>query len=132
MAEAWLNHLCEGFAHAYSAGLEPGTLNPLAVEVMREVAIEISNRATKGVLDFFKAGEKFDRVITVCDQEAAERCPLFPGYTVRLHWSFDDPSQFKGTWEERLAQTRKVRDAIKDAILRWCESEHDECSGKAA
>lgn len=126
MAEAWMNHFCSSFAVASSAGLEPGILNPLAVEVMREVGLDISANATKGVLDLFKAGEKYDRVITVCDQAAAERCPLFPGRTERLHWSFADPAKFEGSWEEKLAQTRLVRDAIKHQIQAWCE---DECRG---
>lgn len=120
MAEAWVNHLCPEYAVASSAGLEPGTLNPLAVEVMQEVGIDISRNPTKGVLDLFKAGEKYDRVITVCDAKAAERCPLFPGLTVRLNWSFEDPSKFQGTWEERLERTRRVRDAIRDQIEAWC------------
>lgn len=121
MAEAWVNHLCPDFAIASSAGLEPGTLNPLAVEAMREEGIDISDNPTKGVLDLFKAGMKYDRVTTVCDQEAAERCPLFPGRTERLHWSFSDPSKFEGSWEQKLAQTRKVRDEIKRAIDEWCK-----------
>lgn len=127
MAEALANRHCSDFAEACSAGLEPGSLNPLAVEVLREVGIDISGHPTRAVLDLFKTGHKYDRVITVCDQEASERCPLFPGRTERLHWSFDDPSKFEGTWEEKLEQTRKVRDAIQAAIRAWCESECAVC-----
>jgi arsenate reductase len=127
MAEALANLHCSDFAEASSAGLEPGTLNPLAVEVLKEIGIDISGRPTRGVLDLFKTGHKYDRVITVCDQEAAERCPLFPGRTERLYWSFDDPSKFEGTWEEKLARTRDVREAIKAQILEWCESECTVC-----
>lgn len=123
MAEAWLNHLCPESAIASSAGLEPGTLNPLVVEVMREVGMDISKNPTKAVLDLFKSGNKYDRVITVCDAEAAERCPLFPGLTVRLNWTFPDPSKFEGTHEEKLEKTRAVRDAIRGAIEEWCERE---------
>lgn len=123
MAEAWVNQLCGDFAIADSAGLEPGTLNPLVVEAMREAGVDISGNTTKAVLDLFKTGQRYDFVITVCDLEAAERCPLFPGVTQRLHWSFPDPSKFQGTPEDRLAQTRTVRDAIKAQILAWCETE---------
>lgn len=122
MAEAWVNHLCSEVAVAESAGLEPGKLNPLVVEVMKEEGIDISGNATKAVLDLFAQGRRYDFVVTVCDQEAAERCPLFPGLTERLHWSFADPSSFTGTQEERLARTRTVRDAIKAQILKWCET----------
>lgn len=122
MAEAWVNHLCSEVAVAESAGLEPGELNPLVVEVMKEEGIDISGSATKAVLDLFAQGRRYDFVITVCDQEAAERCPLFPGLTERLHWSFADPSTFTGTHDERLAQTRIVRDTLKAQILAWCES----------
>jgi arsenate reductase len=120
MAEAWMNHLCPDFANASSAGLEPGTLNPLVVEAMKEIGIDISHHSTTGVMDLFKSGQKFDQVITVCDREAAERCPLFPGNTVRLAWSFADPSRFEGSWEERLEKTRAVRDEIKHQIEAWC------------
>jgi arsenate reductase len=120
MAEAWLNKLCPEWATAESAGLEPGTLNPLVIEVMKEAGMDISGNQPKAVLDLFKVGRKYDYVITVCDRKAAERCPLFPGVMERLHWSFRDPSQFTGTWEERLAQTRVVRDEIRDAVEAWC------------
>ena len=120
MAQAWLNHLCAGKAVAESAGLEPGTLNPLAVEVMKEAGLDISNHQPQGVLDLFKVGHKYDYVIGVCDRESAERCPLFPGVMHRLYWSFRDPSKFTGTHEERLAQTRMVRDEIRAAVEEWC------------
>src|SRR5205085_4369744 len=77
MAEAWLNQLCgESFA-AESAGLEPGTLNPLVVEAMGEVGIDISQKKTRAVFDVFKSGKLFASVITVCDETSAERCPIF-------------------------------------------------------
>ena len=120
MAEAFLNDICGDTFEAHSAGLEPGTLNPIVVEAMREVGIDISKKATKAVFDFVKSGQAFTYVITVCDETSAERCPIFPGVTQRLHWSFKDPSQFKGTHDERLAGTREVRDAIRAKIEAWC------------
>ncbi len=119
MAEAWLRHLYGDRFEAESAGLEPGVLNPLAVEVMREVGIDISNRRTQAVLDLVKAGRLYAYVITVCDETAAERCPIFPGVTRREHWSFPDPARFTGTPEEQLAQARQVRDAIRARIEEW-------------
>lgn len=120
MAEAFLNKICDGVFEGYSAGLEPGKLNPLVVEAMGEIGIDISRNQTKAVFDMFKAGTSFAYVITVCDETSAERCPIFPGVTTRLHWTFPDPSSFKGTHEERLAKTREVRDAIEAKIKNWC------------
>lgn len=120
MAEAFLKRRCGDEFEAYSAGLEPGTLNPTVVEAMREVGIDISQNETKGVLDFVKAGKIFAYVITVCDEASAERCPIFAGITTRLHWSFPDPSSFDGTDDERLRKTREVRDLIRDKIKQWC------------
>jgi arsenate reductase (thioredoxin) len=120
MAEAFLNELCPDDFAAQSAGLEPGTLNPLAVAVMREAGIDISANATKSAFDLFKAGKLFSYVITVCDEASAERCPVFPGNAQRLHWSFPDPSALQGTWEDRLARARIVRDEIRAKIAAWC------------
>ncbi len=120
MAEAWLNHLCGDYFEAHSAGLEPGTLNPLVVEVMKEVGIDISHKRTQAVFDLFKNGTLFNYVIAVCDGASAEKCPVFPGATERLHWSFPDPSKAQGSKEEKLAEIRVIRDAIKDKINQWC------------
>src|SRR5437016_12279175 len=75
MAEAVLNDICGDYFEAHSAGLDPGTLNPIAVEAMREVGIDISQKETQSVFDVFKSGELFAYVITVCDDTSAERCP---------------------------------------------------------
>ena len=126
MAEAWLNHFCGDFFEAESAGLEPGTLNPLAVEVMKEARIDISKNKTQAVFDVFKSGELFAYVITVCDESEAEGCPIFAGVTKRLHWSFPDPSKFSGSLEEKLERTRKVRDQIDNQIRRFCAERRSE------
>jgi arsenate reductase len=120
MAEAWTNQICKGFIEASSAGIDPGTLNPLAIEAMREVGIDISLKSTQSVFDLFKAGRLFDYVITVCDETSAERCPVFPGVTKRLQWSFEDPASFDGSWDQKLDRTRSVRDQIKTKIEELC------------
>ena len=120
MAEAFLNRICGAEFAGYSAGLEPGTLNPIVVEAMREAGIDISGNQTKAVFDFVKSGETFAYVVTVCDEASAERCPIFPGITTRLHWSFPDPSAAAGSREEKLAQTRVIRDAIRKQVETWC------------
>jgi arsenate reductase (thioredoxin) len=121
MAEAFLNDICGGHFEAHSAGLEPGRLNPLAVEAMREIGIDISQKKTQSVFDVFKSGQLFAYVITVCDETSADRCPIFPGVTQRLHWSFPDPSALSGTHEQRLSGTRKIRDQIRARIEMWCD-----------
>ena len=125
MAAALLNKRCGKFFEAQSAGLEPGTLNPLAIEVLRQIDIDISKNETQAVFDVFKSGELFAYVITVCDESEAQGCPVFPGVTTRLHWSFPDPSKFTGSMEEKMEQTRQVRDRIDNQIRRFC-AEHRE------
>jgi len=129
MAEAFLNQICGNEFEAHSAGLEPGKLNPTVVEVMRETGIDISRNVTKGVFDYVKSGKMFAYVITVCDETSAERCPIFPGITKRLHWGFPDPSSFQGSTEEKLVKTREVRDTIKAKIENWCA---DVCNAAVA
>ena len=116
MAEAFLNELGAENFEAESAGIEPGTLNPNVIAVMQEAGIDISKNPTKSVFDILKAGKQYDAVVTVCDAASAERCPIFPGKTKRIAWSFTDPSKFSGSKEEILEQTRKVRDEIKEKI----------------
>ena len=123
MAAALLNKRCGNLFEAHSAGLDPGTLNPLAVETLREIGIDISKNKTQAVFDVFKSGELFAYVVTVCDESEAEGCPIFPGVATRLHWSFSDPSKFSGTLEERLSETRRVRDKIDNQVRRFC-AEH--------
>ncbi len=120
MAEAFLNELGGGKFAAESAGMESGKLNPVVVEAMRETGIDIAGRPTKSVTLMVERGPYFDYVVTVCDETSAERCPTFPGGAQRLHWPFDDPSGLQGTPEEKLAGTRKVRDAIREKIDGWC------------
>ena len=121
MAEAWLNYICGDVFEAQSAGLEPGKLNPLAVQVMREASIDIAKKKTQAVSDVATKGAPFAYVITVCDGASAERCPVFPGLTKRLHWSFSDPSTVTGSEEEKLARVREIRDEIRSKIEEWCE-----------
>jgi arsenate reductase (thioredoxin) len=120
MAEAFLSARCPDDFTADSAGLEPGELSPLAVAAMAEAGIDISQNRTKSAFDLFKAGRHYSYVVTVCDETSAQRCPVFPGGARRLHWSFRDPAAARGTWEERLAQTRAIRDEIRARVDEWC------------
>ena len=126
MAEVFVNHLCSDKYHAQSAGIEPGTLNPLVVEVMAEIGIDVSGHQPRAVTDVIESGQEFAYAITVCDETSAERCPIFPGVTERLHWGFADPSALDGAPEENLAATRAIRDQIKNRI------EHEFCAQHCA
>jgi arsenate reductase (thioredoxin) len=117
MAEAFLKESGGELFEVESAGIEPGKLNPIVVDAMREVGIDISKNQTKDAFQFLEQGRSFHYVITVCDESSGERCPIFPGVARRLHWNFDDPSTFTGNYEEKLQKTRTVRDAIKTKIL---------------
>jgi arsenate reductase len=123
MAAAFLNQLASDRFEAESAGLEPRTLNPLAVEAMRRIGIDISQGKTQSVFDLFKAGRRFYYVISVCDEAAAERCPVFAGITKRLSWSFDDPAGFRGTDAEKQSETSRVRDEIRAKVVSWIAEE---------
>jgi arsenate reductase (thioredoxin) len=119
MAEAFMNQLAGDRFEAESAGIEPGTLNPIVVKAMQEDGIDLSGRQTKSVDAMIARGPQFDYVVTVCDETIAERCPVFPGAATRLHWPFADPSSFQGADTEKLARTRIVRDEIKEKIEEW-------------
>lgn len=127
MAETFLNTFGNGAYIAESAGLEPGKLNPLVIEVMKEEGFDISENKTKSVFEFFKSGKLFNYVITVCDLKNAEKCPVFPGITKRIEWSFADPSAVTGTDDEKLEKVRKIRDEIKNQINEWLKDTGD-CS----
>jgi arsenate reductase (thioredoxin) len=119
MAEAFLNSLGEDKFFAESAGLEPGKLNPLVVDVMMEAGIDISGYKTKSISDFYNESRKYEYVITVCDEISGERCPVFPGKSQRLHWDFEDPSALRGTDEEKTEKIRTIRDNIKQKIIEF-------------
>ncbi len=113
MAEGLIKALYPDHYEAFSGGIEPSDINPFIIKAMAELSIDISGQYAKNVSAF--ADEKFDFVVTVCDQAQAS-CPFFPGAKTYLHKSFPDPSEFQGTEEEILEQVREVRDEIKDWI----------------
>ncbi len=117
IAEAFLNSMKIEGVTAESAGIEKGSVNPLVVEIMKEIGIDISGSRSKSVNEMIDAGKTYDYVITVCDQASGERCPVFPGQVYkRLHWSFDDPSKVEGTYDVKLKMIRTIRDEIKAKV----------------
>ncbi len=130
MAEALLRAIGGDQFEAESAGFEPGNLNPIVVAALQEIGIDISQAKTKSVFDLYKQGRMYQYVITVCDESNSERCPIFPGIIrQRMNWSFKDPSSFQGSPEEKLAQTREVRDQIKEKIEEFVKAELSETKG---
>jgi arsenate reductase len=116
MAEGLLRRLAGDRFDVASAGIEATRVHPLAVRAMDEIGVDLGSHSSKTVDAF--AGRTWDIVITVCDSANA-RCPVFPGKTRRLHWSFDDPSQMTGSEDERLQAFRRVRDEIGRALRAW-------------
>ena len=114
MAEGLVNHDLNGKVQAFSAGTEPSLVHPMAVAVMRELDIDISNQKSKGLDEFI--GQPFDYVITLCDQ-AAESCPVFFGGAQKLHMGFPDPAGTPGDEEEKMAAFRRVRDQIREQTI---------------
>ena len=112
MAEGWARALHADRIDAYSAGTTPGSIDPRAVQVMREAGIELTAQRSKSIDEL--TGLEFDLVVSVCDR-AKEACPTFPGALHRMHVSFDDPPRLAAeavTEEERLSHYRRVRDEI--------------------
>lgn len=116
MAEELLRLKLGDKVQVTSAGLEPGIINPIVIDILKEMGINISGKKTKNVFDLIRQSIRYHYVITVCDETNGERCPIFPGLTKRLHWSFPDPSQFKGSYDERKEQTYQVLKMIDARI----------------
>src|SRR5258706_3351628 len=116
MAEVLMTQAIVDEFDIVSAGLDPKGLNPYAVEVMKEIGIDISQEQSKDIKGFL--GQYFSYLITVCSN-AEERCPIFPGVTFRLYWPFDDPAAVEGTEAEKLAKFREVRDQLDLKICDW-------------
>ncbi len=116
MAEGWARHLLSEACVAYSAGIESHGLNPSAVAVMAEAGVDISNHLSRTVAELPKVA--FDIVITVCDA-ARESCPFYPGVSLTMHHSFDDPPRLAAglDGDEALAVYRRVRDDIRDFVM---------------
>jgi len=120
--------MAEGFARAlagdrwevYSAGLEPAGVNPRAVQVMREVGIDISGQTSDPISSDLLS--EVDLIVTLCG-DAAERCPVTPPEVRRLHWPLEDPARATGSEEEVLAKFRRVRDEIRRRIRFLLSSE---------
>lgn len=123
MTEEYIRMACGDGVHVESAGIEPGIVNPVVAELLRQEGVDIAHKQTQSVYDLHAAGKSFDYVIAVCDPEAAEKCPIFPAEKKRLHWPFPDPSKAAGTMEEKLEYVKPIRDQIKAQVSRFLDDE---------
>ncbi len=117
IAEAYLRKYGGETFEVESAGLEPGTLNPFVVRALLEKNIDIRDKRPQSVFDLWKSGRVYHYVITVCDREAEEQCPVFPGLVVRRSWPFRDPAKFAGSESEIMDQVREVREQIRKRVI---------------
>jgi arsenate reductase (thioredoxin) len=120
MTEEYIRLECGDAVDVESAGIEPGEINPVVVELLKEDGVDITGKKTRSVFDLHAAGNTYDYVIAVCNPEAAEQCPIFPAEKERLHWPFPDPSKATGSLEEKLAYIRPIRDTIKAHVAGFC------------
>jgi arsenate reductase len=123
MAEAFFNRYAHENELAESAGIEPGDLNQYVVRAMEEKGFDISGNKTKCIFELYKEGHHFSHVNSVCDEEVAEQCPVFPGVLKNVHWNLKDPSTFVGSDEEIMQQIRAVRDSIEERVKAYLSIE---------
>lgn len=130
------SHLAEGILRAaagdvlnvQSAGSKPaGYVHPLAIQVMKEIGVDVSGHRSKHMDEFLK--QPVETVITVCGN-ADQACPMFPGQVNRHHWGFDDPAHATGTDEEKLAVFRRVRDEIKRVFESYAAGRRDQANSR--
>jgi len=116
MAEGFLSQYGGQGIEVFSAGLKPKGVNPLAITAMDEIGIDISKHTSDHLSKY--NGQKFDYLITVCDN-AAENCPVFAGEGTCMHWPFDDPANEAGSEAEIMGVFRRVRDEIGERVKKW-------------
>jgi len=125
MAEGLARRHLPDLYEAHSAGTDPGSVDPRAVEVMKEVGIDISGQHSKSVDDL--AGTRFDLVVTLCG-DAREACPFYPGESRVEHLGFDDPARTEGTEREVMENFRRVRNGIRDRLIPFLKTLHKDLS----
>jgi arsenate reductase len=124
LAEGVLRAVAGDFLTVASAGSKPaGYVQPLAVQVMREIGIDLAHHTSKHMDTFL--GGPVETVITVCGN-ADQACPVYPGQVNRHHWPFDDPAHATGTEDEKLAVFRRVRDEIRRVFSAYADGRRDQ------
>lgn len=119
MGEGLFRHYLGDRFEVSSAGTRPSSVRQEAVAVMAELGIDLTGHRSKSVEEFLD--REFRYVFTVCDQ-AKESCPLFPGQAERIHWSLEDPAAVEGSWEERTAAFREIRDQLRERVIKFAKT----------
>ena len=122
MAEGLLREMAGDRVEAASAGVAPTHVRPEAIEVMKELGIDISSHRSKSIDEVIT--QAFDYVITVCDN-ANQHCPTFPGACRRIHWSIEDPAAVEGDNKARLEAFRGTRDELRERLRKFVQVEVD-------
>jgi len=122
MAEGLLRHMAGDRVEVASAGVTPTRIRPEAIEVMKEIGIDISHHRSKSTDEFIT--QAFDYVITVCDN-ANQHCPMFAGASRRLHWSIEDPAAVEGDAQTRLNSFRAARNELSERLRKFIQVEVD-------
>ncbi len=120
MTEEFLRTCGGDLIEVESAGIEPGSINPVVAELLLDEGIDIRAKKTQSVYDLHRAGKTFDYVIAVCDAEAAEKCPIFPAEKKRFHWPFPDPSKATGSMDEKKEFVRPIMEEIRTKTSEFC------------
>lgn len=123
MTEEFIRQICGDGVHMESAGIAPGSINPVVAQLLTEDGIDIAGKKTQGVHDLHATANSFDYGIAVCDPEAAQKCPAFPAEKKRFHLAFPDPPIAAGTMKETLASIRRIRDLIPSRVVVFCGEE---------
>jgi arsenate reductase len=113
MAEGFAKKMLSKDLKIFSAGIEPKKIHPMAIKVIQEIGIDISQQRSKNISEI--PIDKIDLVVTLCG-DAAERCPIFPGKIEKIHWAIENPAKAQGSDKEIAIVFRKVRDKIKSYI----------------
>ena len=121
MAEEYLKRIGGERFEVRSAGFEPTEINPLVAKILEEDGFDLSDKETHDAWDFYRGGEHFNFVITVCDRSHEEKCPIFPRPFVQSNWPFPDPDGFTGSDEEKMEQVRNLRDSIRKRVKQFVE-----------
>lgn len=121
MAEALLRKHAGDRYEIHSAGLDPTPINPFTLKVLEEIGVDTSQHTSKSLATYL-GKTHFSTMITVCSN-AEERCPIFPGMGIRLHWPFEDPAAFEGSDEEKIAKFREIRNQIEAKIVEWLQTQ---------
>jgi len=123
LAEGVLRAVAGDILNVVSAGSKPaGYVHPLAIQVMKEIDIDVSRHTSKNLSEFLST--KIETVITVCGN-LDQGCPIFPGQVNRHHWPFEDPAHATGTEQEKLEVFRRVRNDIRRIFTAYADGRRD-------